>query len=405
MARFHYTAERPGGEVYRGFADVSDRFELYQLIRREGGKVVSVGREKEGNWLSIGYWNSLITTVPEQEKIIFARSLGSMLTAGLSLSRAISIMERQTRNAKFIRIISDVGDSVRRGSTFHEALAAFPHVFSDLFVSMVRAGEESGDMPTSLKTIAEQMDSAYSLKKRIRSALIYPAIIVVAIIAIGILMLTEVVPTLAQTFDELGAELPMSTKAIIGTSNFLVENTILVLGIMVIVVSGVILGLRTREGRRVRDMVFLHVPIIGGIVREVNSARTARTLNSLLSAGVDMLSAISITGEVVQNSYFRDVLTDARKSVEKGKPLSRPFSLRDDLYPPLVGEMIAVGEETGQLAPMLGQLALFYEDEVARKTKDMSAIIEPFLMVLIGVAVGFFAVAMISPIYGLSDSL
>jgi type IV pilus assembly protein PilC len=174
---------------------------------------------------------------------------------------------------------------------------------------------------------------------------------------------------------------------------------------MVIVVSGVILGLRTREGRRVRDMVFLHVPIIGGIVREVNSARTARTLNSLLSAGVDMLSAISITGEVVQNSYFRDVLTDARKSVEKGKPLSRPFSLRDDLYPPLVGEMIAVGEETGQLAPMLGQLALFYEDEVARKTKDMSAIIEPFLMVLIGVAVGFFAVAMISPIYGLSDSL
>ncbi|PJE74149.1 MAG: hypothetical protein COV01_02585, partial [Candidatus Taylorbacteria bacterium CG10_big_fil_rev_8_21_14_0_10_41_48] len=162
--------------------------------------------------------------------------------------------------------------------------------------------------------------------------------------------------------------------------------------------------LRTPFGKRAKDKFFIKIPIIGVIVKEVNSARTARTLSSLLSSGVDVVTAISITTEVVQNSYFREVLKDASVSVQKGEPFAKPFMKNEDLYPPLVAEMISVGEETGALTDMLTQLAVFYEEEVSRKTKDMATVIEPFLMIIIGIAVGFFAISMISPIYSLSEN-
>jgi type IV pilus assembly protein PilC len=405
MARFYYTAERGDGEVYRGVADVSNRYELYQVIRREGGRVISVEQETKKKIWSIAYWNSLIATVPEQEKIIFARNLSAMLSAGLSLARALSVVERQTKNPKFSQAIAQIGSNVRHGSAFHDALKSFPYIFSPLFVAMVRAGEESGDLPASLATISEQMDRAYALKKKVRSALIYPSIIIIAIIGIGGLMLTQVVPTLAQTFEELNAELPKSTQAVISISDFLVENTLLAMLLIVFAIGLFIVGMRSNGGRRVFEFVILHLPLVRGIVCEVNAARTARTVGSLLTAGVDMVTALSITKEVVQNTYFKRVLTEAIDSIEKGRPLSHAFSLNEKLYPPLVGEMIAVGEETGELSSMLTRLAEFYEEEVSRKTKDMSTIIEPFLMLIIGAAVGFFAISMISPIYSLSESI
>jgi len=405
MARFYYTAEKNDGEVYRSSADVADRYELYDVIRREGGKVVSVERESASRWWTWGYWNAKFTTVPEQEKIIFARNLSAMLSAGLSLGRALGVVERQTKNPKFGKAISQIANDVRRGTPFHSALESFPRIFPPLFVAMVSAGEEGGELPKSLLTISEQMNRTYTLKKKIRSALIYPSIIIIAIFGIGTLMLTQVVPTLAQTFDELGAELPVSTQTIISISDFLIENTLLSLLIFVAVVGGFIAALRTSQGKRVFEFVVLRTPMVKEIVKEVNAARTARTLGSLLASGVDMISAIEITEKVVQNSYFRDVIGNAGEEVGKGNPLSRAFSLREDLYPPLVGEMVAVGEETGELSGMLVKLAEFYEEEVSRKTKDMSTIIEPFLMVFIGAAVGFFAVSMIAPIYTLSDSI
>jgi type IV pilus assembly protein PilC len=406
MARYKYTAEKTGGEIYRGVAEATDRFELYQMIRREGGKVLTVEPERAATSLfSFSYWNSKIATVPAQAKILFARNLSAMLKAGLPLTRALAVIERQTKNAKFTGILAEISTAVRTGSTLHEALAQHPKTFNSLFVAMVKSGEESGDLSGSLGMIAEQMDRTHTLKKKIKGALIYPAIIVIAIIGIGILMLTQVVPTLAATFKEMNAELPTATRAIIGVSDFLLNNTLIALVAFVLIAVGFIMALRTEKGKRVKDLVFYKMPVIGGIVREVNAARAARTLSSLLTSGVDVLTAISITGEVVQNTYFRAVLVQAHDDVEHGKPLSKSFAVREDLYPPLVGEMIAVGEETGQLGEMLKRLADFYEEEVTRKTKDMSTIIEPFLMVLIGGAVGFFAYAMIGPIYQLSETI
>ena len=218
-------------------------------------------------------------------------------------------------------------------------------------------------------------------------------------------MMTQVVPTLAQTFEEMNADLPRSTQAVIAISDFLVENTVLAITLLLLGIGALYAAMQTSWGRRGRDFLFIKMPLIGEMVREVNAARTSRTLSSLVSSGVDVLTSLEITGEVVQNSYFREVIQSAKVSVGKGEPLSAAFVRREDLYPPFVGEMMSVGEETGQVADMLSRLALFYEDEVDRKTKDMSTVIEPFLMVIIGAAVGFFAVSMISPIYQLSQNI
>ena len=270
---------------------------------------------------------------------------------------------------------------------------------------MVRAGEEGGDLSGALATVSDQMERMYQLKKKVRSALIYPVVIIIAIIAIGVLMMVNVVPTLAQTFAEMNADLPVSTQIIIGISNFLVQYTLLALVLTVGLGTALYLALRTQRGRRTSDFFFLHMPLISPMVREVNAARTSRTLASLLSSGVDVLASLEIVGEVVQNSYFREVIQQASVGVREGKPLSSAFTRREDLYPAFVGEMMAVGEETGETTEMLKRLALFYEEEVDRKTKDLSTIVEPFLMVIIGAAVGFFAISMIAPIYSLSENI
>lgn len=403
--KFTYTAEKTDGEVYKGVAEAADRFELYGIVRQEGGKIISLEEAGGNGWLSMSYWNSLLSRISEYEKILFARNLGAMLGAGLSLARALAVIERQTKNPKMSSVISQIASDVRRGETLHAALAKYPRVFPKLFVAMVRAGEEGGDLSASLQVIADQMERMYALKKKIRGALIYPCIILIAIFGIGILMMIEVVPTLSQTFKEMNAALPASTQFVIGLSDFLVNYTVFALGGIVGGAVLIYVVAHTSWGKRGLDFFFLHLPLIGAMVREVNAARTARTLASLLSSGVDVITSLDIVGEVVQNSYFREVVKDASKGVGAGQALSVAFMRREDLYPAFVGEMMAVGEETGQVAEMLKRLALFYEDEVDRKTKDMSTIIEPFLMIFIGAAVGFFAVSMITPIYQLSENI
>jgi type IV pilus assembly protein PilC len=406
MAQFTYTAQRGDGELYKGFAVAADRFELYHLIRQEGGRLVSLRDESSPrSMLSFSYWNAKITSVKEQDKILLVRNIGAMISAGLTLSRALAVIERQTKNGKLRAAIGQIESDVRRGDTLHTALAKYPQIFSKLVLAMVRAGEEGGDLPGSLDVVSEQMERASSLKKKVKSALIYPVIILIAIFGIGALMMVEVVPTLSHTFKEMHANLPFATQIIIGISDFLVQYTVVALGLVIGTVSGVVLFIRTDFGKRLLDIGLVHMPLIGSLVKEVSAARTSRTLASLLTSGVGVLPALEITAEVVQNTQFRAVIAEAQKAVAGGAPLSTTFIKHESLYPAFVGEMMAVGEETGQTSEMLKRLAIYYENEVDRKTKDMSTIIEPFLMLFIGAGVGFFAVSMITPIYSLSQNI
>lgn len=403
MSHFIYKAKKADGEIYKGEKDANDRYDLYKILKESGEEVVDV-KESEGLFSSIiKLFDSIsfFNTVNTQEKINFARNLGSMISAGLAMSRALNVMERQTKNKELKKVLISLQKDISEGKTLSQAMSSFKNIFSPLFISMVSAGEQSGSLADALRIVSLQMDKMYALQRRVRGAMMYPAIIFLAMILVAVLMLTYIVPTLMKTFTELKLDLPNSTKFIIFLSELLQSQGLFLLGMMALVIGGVLFWSKRDSGKKILHYVLLKIPIIGNLIKEVNSARTARTLSSLLSAGVDVVESIRITKEVVQNIYYKEILEKAGRAIEKGDPISKIFTENEKFYPLFLGEMMNVGEETGKIGEMLLGVATFYEEDVDQKTKDMSTVIEPFLMVVIGATVGFFAVAMISPMYSL----
>tara|TARA_B100000508_G_scaffold123897_1_gene106882 strand:- start:14844 stop:16073 length:1230 start_codon:yes stop_codon:yes gene_type:complete len=408
MPTFTYTGEDSKGKTVTNTVTATDRFKVYAIARSEGHTVSSIDESSKFDikkWLNIERINYYLSRVKDDELVMSTRNLGSMLVAGLTVSRSLTVIERQSKNPRMKGVMKRVSERINQGDPFYESLKEFPEVFDDLYVAMVRAGEESGQLAESLQTLAIQMERASNLKKKIKGAMIYPSIVVVVMVVIGILMMIYVMPQITGVFKGMDKELPVTTQFLIGASDFLVEYTLIAIGGMIAAVAGVIYFLRTKWGRIASSWSIVRLPVIGNIAKEVNAARTARTLSSLLNSGVDMVQSIEITEEVLQNVFYKTVLKEAAERVQKGTALSETFIENEKLYPVLVGEMILVGEETGQIAGMLKELAIFYETEVERKTKDLSTIIEPILMVVIGGGVGFFALALIAPIYSISDGL
>ncbi len=408
MPKFKYTGEDQEGKKITNIVTADDRYAVYDIARRDGFKVSSVEQEKEmalAKFINLEKINYYLGKVKADELVMMTRNMGSMLTAGLTLTRALSVIERQSTNHRLKGVIKQIIEKINSGSQFYEALKDFPEVFSDMYVAMVKAGEEGGSLAESLKTLAVQMERSSNLTKKIKGAMIYPAIVITVMIIIAILMMIYVMPEITGVFKNMDMDLPATTTFLIMASDFFVEHTLVALGSILAVVFGFITFLKSRIGKFSISWLVTRLPIIGTMAKETNSARTARTLASLLNSGVDVMQAIEITEEVVQNVFYKRILHEARLRVEKGTALSEIFIERTDLYPVLVGEMILVGEETGQISGMLGELAIFYETEVERKTKDLSTIIEPLLMVVIGAGVGFFALALIAPIYSISDGL
>ena len=402
--KFRATIRKEGMPDQVRVVEAPSRFAVYEQIQKEGG-VVSELRDGTGGfalpaWLTI----TIGTGVERAEVIRMARNLSTMLAAGLPLSRALSVIERQSGNKRLKEIITALSESIKKGSSFHEALAAYPNVFPKLFAAMAKAGEESGSLADSLMIVGVQMEHSEELVRKIKGAMIYPAIVVSAVVVIGILMLIYVVPTLTSTFTQLGVQVPLATQVIVDISNFMVANVIAVMAGLIIIVAGGIAFIRSKPGGRIVLATALHLPVVNELVRETYTARAARTLSSLLSSGVPVLDALSITKEVVGDNVFAQVIAEAEEHVKKGELLSASFSAHTKLYPLLMSDMLSVGEETGKVAEMLKQIAEFYEEDVAEKTKDLSTIIEPVLMLLIGTVVGIFAVSMIAPIYSLSSA-
>lgn len=388
-----------------GILEFPDRFGAARDLRSRGLIPVSIEEKSGGIQEKFGALGGIFSKVSVSEQIIFTKNLSGMIKAGLSLARALSVLKKQTKNPKLGSILVSVSDDINAGATFSSALLKFPQVFSKLFTSMVRAGEESGNLAGALTEIGINLDKSHSLTKKVRGALIYPGVIMSAMVVIGILMFAFVVPTLAGTFKELGVTLPTSTRVLVFIGNFFSNHLLLTFIILIAAASSLFFLFRAKFMARYIDFVVLKIPVIGGLAQEINTARTARTISSLLSSGVSIVRAVEITEDVVQNVFYKQVLSEARQAVEKGAPFSGVFEANSKLYPVMMSEMVAVGEETGKLADMLLQIALFYEEEVENKTKNLSTIIEPILMIFIGAGVGFFAISMISPLYSILGNI
>jgi len=404
--RFKFKAIKSGGERYDGVLDSPSKFDLYNQLKEEGSMLISaeeVNKEKFQNFLYKTF--SFMGGVSADKKISFAKNLSAMTKAGLSLSRALSVIEKQSGNGRFKSVVEGINLEIKKGKTLSEAMKKYPNIFSNLFISMAKAGEESGGLSEALSNVALQMDKTNRLKKKIKGAMIYPAVIVSVMLTVGILLFMFVVPGLTATFKELNTELPASTKAIISLSDFLSGHWLLSILIILAFVFGIYFFLKTASGKRIRDQIVIKLPLVGDLVKEANAARVTRTLSSLLVAGVPVANSIQITKDMVSNYYYRQVLEEAAKVVEKGENISSVFMKSPALYPAFVGEMMSVGEETGNMAAMLLEVALVYENDVEERTKDLSTIIEPVLMVIIGAAVGVFAYSMITPIYSVMNNI
>lgn len=406
--KFNFKAQKTNGEVFEDSREATDKFVLFDELKKEGATLLSAEGESssKNSWQWRKFFSRFtISSVPIHQKIIFAKNLSAMISAGLPLSRSLSVIERQMSNKAMKKILNELNEQIKTGKALSESMALFPTVFSSLFISMVKAGEESGGLSEALNTVGGQLERIYYIRNKLRGALMYPAVIISLIIIIGILMFIFVVPKLIDNFKGLNIDLPWSTQLIIFLSNFLKDHYLMAIGGIFILLSTLFYISKTQSGRRFFDLVFLKLPIIGLMVIETNSARAARTLASLLSSGVNVVEALKITEDVVQNVYFKEVLEKACEAIQKGALLSTTFSENEKIYPVFFVEMVSAGEETGNLSKMLLEVGIFYENEVDQKTKDFSTIIEPLIMIVIGGAVGFFAYAMLTPMYTMMGAI
>lgn len=382
---------------------------LFLVNARERSALAKTGAGQNGanffEKLSVSF-DFLIKHVSLQEKVVFSRHLGLMIKAGFSLNKALDTLTRQTANRYFAGVIKDLNDKVAAGKSFYDSASDHKNVFSPVFISMIQVGESSGKLEETLKLATRHLKREYGLKRKIRGALAYPAVVVGAMVAVGTLMVIFVLPQLATTFSELNIELPLSTRIIFGLSDFIIRFWYLVL---IILAAGAYVFYfffqKTELGRKAMDMTFLKFPIFADLTKKLNSARLARTLGSLLSGGVPLTEALKITSDTLNNFFYRRAVLAAIPEVEKGRTLSSVLARYPNLFPPVVTEMAAVGEETGSLTVILKELARFFESEVSISTKSLSSIVEPIIMIVIGVAVGIFALSIIQPIYSIGTGL
>ncbi|HOW60491.1 MAG TPA: type II secretion system F family protein [Candidatus Moranbacteria bacterium] len=406
MPKFIYTARDYKGELKNGEIISQNEKNLAQQLRSEGLLVTSIKvvDEKKSEKISTRLLNDF-QTIPLREKLIFARNLGIMFASGITISRAIENLSIQTTNKKFKKILTDIFNETQSGKYLSEGLAKYPNVFGELFVNMVSVGEKAGNLDEVLKIVAVQLEKEHDLKSKIKGAMVYPAVILIVMIAIGILMLIFVLPKLIKVFEDMDAELPAITKFIISLSNVLRDHGLLVIGGLFLFIFFLQYFFRKKIGKIVLSWILINAPMINLIVKKINCARFSRIYSSLIRSGVGSVEALKIISHTLTNYYYQQALVKSSEEVKQGVSLSKFLSDNQNIFPIMVSQIVRVGEETGKTETVLMQLAEFYEDEIDQVTKNMSAIIEPVLMVLIGTAVGFFAVGMLQPMYSLMDKI
>ncbi|MDO8565631.1 MAG: type II secretion system F family protein [Candidatus Moranbacteria bacterium] len=405
MPKFLYTAKNiTTGESSGGEMDVKDEKTLAQDLRERGLLLTSHKEIETTKSINIKFFDRF-TSIPLKEKMVFMRNLAVMVSSGLTVSRSIHNLSVQTKNKRFNKILLSVYDDVQSGKTLSDGLARYPSVFDELFVSMIGVGEVSGNLEEVLEILALQLEKESDLRSKVLGALIYPAVIVVAMIAIAILMLTYILPKITGVFQDMDVKLPATTLFIMGMSDFLRNHAILSVVVSITVVFAVKIFSGTKPGKRFFSLVFVSLPIVGNIVIKVNCARFARIYSSLLKSGISVVSGLAIVSKTLGNVYYKEALAESIAEVQKGVDLSKVIYRYPRIFPVLVPQILEVGEETGKTESVLRRLAEFYEEEVSQITKNMSSIIEPILMLLIGTSVGFFAVAMLQPMYSVLENI
>lgn len=346
---------------------------------------------------------TIFSRVSNKEKVFFTRQLAVMISAGLAVDNCIRMLRMQTKNPAFQKILDKVYQDILAGKPLSDSISQFPKTFDTFYVAVVRSGETLGKMDVVLNHLADQMEMFQSFTSKIKSALAYPIFIIVAMIAVIILMMVKVIPTLKTVFEDAGAQLPFATRAVMAMSDFLVLYWWLVLIILVALIFALTSFFRyTARGRLWWDTIKLKAPIVNYVSLDVYMARFARTMGMLIQSGVPIIEAIKITTAVVNNRIYTRILRNVISQVERGIPMSVPLEKEKD-FTVLASQMVMIGEQTGRLEMLLGKVADYYEEETDRKIKTIASLIEPVTIVIIGVGVAFILYSILYPIYSLTS--
>jgi type IV pilus assembly protein PilC len=343
--------------------------------------------------------------VPLKERLFFVQHLGIMLKAGISLSRALKTLSLQSENKYFKTILDELAQKVEKGNSFAASLNDYKKIFGEMFVSMIEAGELSGKLEEVLKGLFVQMKKEHALISKIKGALTYPVVIIAAMLGIGTFMLVYIIPKITSMFTEMNAELPLPTKILIAASNGISQHGIMSAVIVITAVISFIKIIKTKKGKYYFDKILLSAPIFGPIIKKINIARFARNISSLLKTDIMIIKCFQITANVLGNTLYKQALNEIAQKIKVGTNIHEVLAEYPKLFPPMVQQMVAVGEETGEIDNILMELAEFYEEEVDQIMENLPAIIEPLLILVLGVGVGGIAVAIVLPMYSITNSV
>jgi type IV pilus assembly protein PilC len=399
MAKFKWEGVTRGGEVRRGVVDAVSEEAVMNRLRADAITPRKVRRAAREINFKIG------SGVKEKDLVVFTRQLATMIDAGLPLVQCLDILATQSENPHFASVLASVKSSVEAGSTFSDALRKHPRVFDELYVNLIHAGEVGGILDTILNRLGSYIEKAQKLKRQVKSALIYPTVVMIVAIAVIVVMLTWVIPVFENMYKEFkGAHLPKPTQIVIGLSNAFVHNWYWFAGTVVAAFVGLILMIRNPQGRVIFDRFLLRVPVIGPVLRKIVVARFTRTLGTLLTSGVPILDSLEICAKTSGNKVVERSIMYSRARISEGKDMAGPLA-ETAVFPPMVVQMIGVGEQTGAMDQMLQKIADFYEDEVDVAVAAMTKLIEPIMMVFLGVVIGGLIVAMYLPIFELAGNI
>ncbi len=403
MATFAYVGRSKSGSVKKGELVAKSRDEAVEQLRKQSVVVTSLEEKAAKGGFSFSFGSG----VSEKDLVVFTRQFGTMINAGLPLIQCLEILSTQSENAKLRKAVGDIKGHVEAGATFSDALRKHPKVFDDLYTNMVHAGEVGGLLDTILSRLSKHIEKAMKLKGQIKSAMVYPAAIVgIATIVITVLMIW-VIPVFEKMFKEMSGgkmALPGPTQLVIDMSNFFQGYWYIILGVVVGLVIGVKKYYGTTQGRLMIDKLLLKLPVFGDLIKKASVAKFTRTLGTLLASGVPLLDALTICAKTSGNKVVEGALLDAKVSISGGKTIADPLA-KSGTFPKMVTHMISVGESTGALDSMLGKIADFYEDEVDEAVTNLTALLEPMMMVFLGVTVGFIVVAMYLPIFTMASAI
>jgi len=400
MPIFTYTASDSAGNKKSGTVDARTRDLAVGLLKSQGLYVIDLAEKRQTFLEQLGFYGK----IPQNEIVSFTRQFSTMISAGLPISRALDVLANQSAHKGMQKVIMEILRDVEGGSSLSMALSRHPHSFPPTYQALVRAGEASGKLDEILKRLATTMEAQRELNSKFKSAMIYPGIVFAAMIGVFVLMMVFVIPKLASMYKSMNVDLPAMTQAMITVSDFFVNNIVIMIILAIAGFFGARAFLKTESGKEVVSNMVFSIPIFGKINKQKEVTDFTRTLSLLIASAIPIVEALNIVAGVMRNRDYREAAFEAAVAVEKGNALSE-YIKANGVFPPLLGQMVSVGEETGQLDDVLDRVANYLESEVDHSVKGLSFALEPVILLMLGGMVGFLIVSIITPIYKITSSI